>query len=260
MSFPKHVPAAPAAEDPRLLEEAALDREEEEFVRLKLALPSWLEGNPGLTLTVLYLFASVVGMVFHFLLLRRFGFNVLEFSETSDFLMVVAREPLTVALALLGVPFYLVYMTAAMRVGRWARPHVAALRSTPEKRRKAMASMRRWRYLLQTAFFGVWALVFVMSYSSWRASRIRAGEFRAVSVYYKTDSPRADGTFAVQGVALLGTTSKFVFLYDATTKRAEVVPLDAIARLVWDARTRREREADAKPVPAGPAQAAATGA
>jgi hypothetical protein len=253
MSSPENPPpVAPVLEDPLALEHAALDREEEEFLRLKLALPAWLQGNPGLTLTVLYLFASVVGIVFHFLLLKRFGFNVLEFSETSDFLMVVVREPLTVALALLGVPFFMVYMSVALRFSRWVRPHFSVLRSTPEKRRKTHANLQRWRHVGPAAFIGIWALVFVMSYSAWRSSRIRAGDFRPVAVHYKTDSPRADGTFAAEGLALLGTTSKFVFLYDAAAKRSEVVPLDAIARLVWDARTRKEREGGIKPAPDEP--------
>jgi hypothetical protein len=242
-------PNAADAEELRLAEHAEIDREEDELMRLKLTVPAWLQGNPALSLTVLYLFASVIGIIFHFLFLRRFGFNVLEFSETSDFLMVVVREPLTVALALLGVPFYLAYIAGAMRTGRWARRQFGLMRSTPEKRRKTIAGMRRWLHLLEASFIGVWAIVFVMYYSYWRSTRIRAGDFRQVAVHYKTDSPRADGALVAEGLALLGTTSRFVFLYDAKANRSEVVPLDAIARLVWDARTRRQREADAKPKP-----------
>lgn len=239
------VPDAPnsPAPDPVAAELAALDREEQEMMRLQLAWPGWLRDNPGLSLTMLYLFASVVGMVFHYLLLKRFGFNVLEFSETSDFLMVVAREPLTVALALLGVPFYIGYMKATMGLSGWAKKKAAWIRTTPEKRRKMLDGMRRWRVLIQLMFIGVWAVVFVQFYSLWRSRQIRAGEFRKVTVHYKTDSPRAGGGLADEGFALLGTTSRFVFLYDPASKRSEVVPLDSIARLVWDARTRREKAA-----------------
>ena len=69
------VPDAPnsPAPDPVAAELAALDREEQEMMRLQLAWPGWLRDNPGLSLTMLYLFASVVGMVFHYLLLKRFG-------------------------------------------------------------------------------------------------------------------------------------------------------------------------------------------
>ena len=112
----------PPAGDLLAGQHADLDREEHELMRLKLAVPDWLRDNPGLCLTLIYLFASVVGVIFHSRLLKRFGFDVLEFSETSDFLMVVVREPLAVSLARLGVPFYLVYGAATDRAsGGWRR-------------------------------------------------------------------------------------------------------------------------------------------
>ena len=55
---------------------------------------------------------------------------------------------------------------------------------------------------------------------------------------------------------LLGSTSRFVLLYDAEARRAQAVPADSIARLSWDARSRKEREKDAAaaatPAPAAP--------
>jgi hypothetical protein len=244
MGSPEQPPGPPSG-DPLAGQHADLDREEKELMRLKLAVPGWLRDNPGLCLTVIYLFASVVGMVFHSLLLKRFGFNALEFSETSDFLMVVVREPLAVALALLGVPFYLVYTAAVGRAGEWARRKTNWLRASPEKRRKTIDDLRRMRPWIQAAFICVWAVVFVQYYSLWRSRQIRAGDFRKVTVHYKTDSPAAGGALSAEGLAVLGTTSRYVFFYDPATKRSEVVPLDAIARLVWDARTRREKAADA---------------
>ncbi len=239
-------PAVPPAGDPLAVQHADLDREEQELMRLKLSMPGWLRDNPGLNLTLVYLLASVVGMVFHYLLLQRFGFNVLEFSETSDFLMVVVREPLAVALALLGVPFYLVYRAAMAQLGGLVRRKTNWMRATPEKRRKDIANVRRLQPWIQAAFICVWAVVFVQYYSFWRAGQIRDGDFRAVTVHYKTDSPAAGGALTADGMALLGTTSRYVFFYDPATKRSAVVLLDAMARLVWDARTRKEKAADAE--------------
>lgn len=242
-------PPPPPALDALAEEHAALDREEAEFMRLRVIAPVWLRENPGLVLSGIYVAASIIGILYHFLLFRRFGVNVLEFSEASDFLMVVVRDPLTVGLALLGVPFYLVYGALTTPLSRWSRRHFAMLRSTPEKRRKLHERMRPWWPLLQGAFIGIYALLFVMLYSTWRAKQIRAGDFRKVAVEFKTDSPRSDGSLRIEGLGLLGTTARFVFLYDPANRRTEVVPLDAIARLVWDARTRRERAADAAPAP-----------
>lgn len=238
-------PPPPPVPDALAEEHAALDREEAEFMRLRVIAPLWLRENPGLFLSGIYVAASIIGVLYHFLFFRRFGVNVLEFSEASDFLMVVVRDPLTVGLALLGVPFYLVYGALTTPLSRWSRRHFATLRSTPEKRRKMHERMRPWWPLLQGGFIGIYAILFVMLYSTWRAKQIRAGDFRKVAVEYKTDSPRPDGSFRIEGLGLLGTTSRFVFLYDQANRRTEVVPLDSISRLVWDARTRRERAADA---------------
>ena len=235
----------PPAGDLLAGQHADLDREEHELMRLKLAVPDWLRDNPGLCLTLIYLFASVVGVIFHSRLLKRFGFDVLEFSETSDFLMVVVREPLAVALALLGVPFYLVYGAATERASGWVRRKTNWLRATPVKRRKSLDDLRRMRPWIQAGFICAWAVVFVQYYSLWRSRQIRAGDFRKVTVHYKTDSPVPGGGLSAEGLAVIGTTSRYVFFYDPATKRSEVVPLDAIARLVWDARTRKEREAEA---------------
>jgi hypothetical protein len=224
-------------------EEALLDRQEREFHRAQLVIPAWLRRNPGVTLTALYLFASVIGVFFHYQLLRRFGFNALDFSETTDFLMVVVREPLTVALALLGVPFYLAYGALVVWIGTAVQRRFPRFKKSPETRRRNLESMRRLRPWLQGAFIGTYALLFVMIYSKWRATRIKEGDFRPMILDYKTDSPRPDGSLRTENLALLGSTARFAFFYDPATKRADVVPLDSIARLNWDARTSREREA-----------------
>ena len=50
--------------------------------------------------------ASLIGMAYTFQFFRRFRINVLEFTEVSDFLVVVVREPATIALALSSIPLY----------------------------------------------------------------------------------------------------------------------------------------------------------
>jgi len=97
---------------------------------------------------------------------------------------------------------------------------------------------------MQGGFITVYAVLFVMFYSQWRASNIRGGHYRKVTVEFKTDSQLADGAFRVEGRALLGPTARFVLLFDSVARRTDVVPLDSIARLVWDARSCRERAAD----------------
>lgn len=225
---------------------AQLDREERRLFKLQFGAPDWLRLNPGLGLTAAYIIASITGLVFQSRLLRSFGFNVLEFSDTADFLMVVVREPLTVALALAGVPIYIGYMAVMLRLAtvfwKWF-PH---RRSSPEKRRRTLERSRGWSRLFQWSFICVYATAFIMFYSVWQARQIRAGETTPVTVVYKTDAPLASGGFRHEKVALLGTTTRFLFIYDPVSRTSEAVPLDSVARLIWDARSRKERNAEAK--------------
>jgi hypothetical protein len=224
-------------------------RSEWEIWRLQLRLPVVLQQNPGLVLTLVYVAASLIGIIFNFLYFRRFGFNVLEFSEASDFLMVVVREPLTVALALLGVPVYLGYMMTAAGLSAWMKRTWPRTAGTPEKQEKTRRKMQRIVPFMQFGFIGVYALVFVVMYSKYQANRIKAADRAKVIVEYNADAPSTRP--APIGAALIGTTARFVFLYFHETKEAEVVPVDAIARLTWDARFGKEKQpAVATPAPA----------
>ena len=211
--------------------------------RLKMRLPAVLRENPGLMLTVAYVGASLIGVVFNFLYFRRFGFNVLEFSEASDFLMVVVREPLTVALALFGIPVYLGYMMGAAALSVWIKRKWPRAAGTPEKREKNRQKYQRMAPMLQFMYIGVYALLFVMLYSKYQANRIKRAEQGQVIVEYRTDAPSARP--APVKATLIGTTTRFVFLYFHEGKEAEVVPVDAIARLTWDARFGKEKKAAA---------------
>ncbi|MBP6863912.1 MAG: hypothetical protein KBC32_01445 [Candidatus Didemnitutus sp.] len=212
-----------------------------EIWRPRLRVPLWLRDNPGLVLSTLYLALSVVGLFYQFLFFRRFQLNVLEFSDATDFLMVVVREPLTVAMASLGLAFYWAYMRATLGImaqvfRRWPR-----LRGSDEKLAKSREKARRIAPSMQAAFIITYAALFTMLYSSWQAKRARSGGFPSVTVEFKVGA--REGATPAE-VTLLGTTARFVFLYYPETKRAAAVPLDAIATLSWDARRLRERQAD----------------
>lgn len=205
-------------------------------------MPQWLKDNPGLVFTALYLMLSMIGLLYQFLFFRRFQLNVLEFSDATDFLMVVVREPLTIAMASLGLFFYWGYMWLSLRLTerfyrRWPR-----WRKDPVKLEASRERARKMVPSAQLTFIGVYAVLFTMLYSTWQSKRVREGAFPAVSVQFKADAVSGSAPFQA---TLLGTTSRFVFLYRAETKRAEALPFDAIALLSWDARRQKERDADA---------------
>jgi hypothetical protein len=216
------------------------EREELDAWRLRLAVPQWLRDNPGLVITGLYVGASVIGMAYVFQFFRRFRINVLEFTDPSDFLMVVVREPATIALALLGIPAYWLYMGVTLRLIIATRRRWPAIAGDRAKRAAKRERQRHLAPYLQMIFVIVYATLFMLLYSAYQARRVRAGDYPKVTFEYKRD---ASADTAPVTATLLGTTSRFLFVYRPETRRAEGIPFDAIARLSWDARPRREREA-----------------
>lgn len=213
-----------------------------EIWKPRLRVPNWLRENPGLVLSALYLLLSAVGLLYQFLFFRRFKLNVLEFSDATDFLMVVVREPLTIAMASLGLFFYWGYMWSSLRVAGWCYRRWPRWRKDPAKLAASREKARKMVPSAQASFILTYAVLFTLLYSTWQAKRARDGDFPRVTVQFKTDAVAQAAPFEA---TLLGTTSRFVFLYRAETKRAEALPFDAIAQLSWDARRNREREADA---------------
>lgn len=213
-----------------------------EIWKPRLNLPSWLRDNPGLVLSALYLLLSAVGLLYQFLFFRRFQLNVLEFSDAADFLMVVVREPLTVAMASMGWFFYWGYMWSSLHAAGWFLKRWPRWRKDPAKLAASREKARKMVPTAQLMFMATYAVLFTLLYSDWQARRARAGDFPRVTVQFKNDAVAQAAPFEA---TLLGTTSRFVFIYRAETKRAEALPFDAIAQLSWDARRSKEREAEA---------------
>jgi hypothetical protein len=212
-----------------------------EIWKPRLRVPNWLRENPGLLLSVVYLSLSAVGLLYQYLFFRRFKLNVLEFSDAADFLMVVVREPLTIAMASLGLAFYWVYMWSSLKAAGWFFRRWPRWRTDPAKLAASREKARKMAPSAQVMFILTYAVLFTMLYSTRQADRARGGAFPRVTVQFKADAIPQAAPFEA---TLLGTTSRFVFLYRAETKRAEALPFDAIAQLSWDARRRQDREAD----------------
>src|SRR5215207_9949106 len=67
--------------------------------------------NPTLVLSLLYLYASAIGMGYSAVLYGRFGINIIDYSEISDFLLAAFKNPtffLLEAVLVFALPFSLV--------------------------------------------------------------------------------------------------------------------------------------------------------
>ena len=193
-----------------------------------------LRDHPTLLLTLVYLGLTFVGMIHDLWFYFYFRINILDFSETSDFLLAAIRNPLVIILSMLPVAILLGFRKlreTAIRKSQWYDNYQKKYIHT------------RWnsvffRTMIYGWFVVVYAVVFTQLYAQREANRIKKGNGRRVSFI------RNDGIKTDDNPILLGTTAKFLFFYSPGTRTTEIVPIDATTALTVDSRRRREREQD----------------
>ncbi len=182
--------------------------------------------HPGLLLTAGYLLLTLVGLGYELWFFMYFRLNILEYVETTDFLFAALRTPLVIILALLPLP--VVWLLT--RINEWFRrrfPSYARLDSRIQGKNPA-TRVGMWAF-----FVLVYATFFIQMYAERVTDRIKAGHGREVQVELTSGARFSSRTL------LLGTTSKFVFLYLPAEKKTHVIPIENLSRLVVSAEKKR---------------------
>lgn len=182
-----------------------------------------LRDEPGLALSLGYLALTVIGLTYQWALLRRFGANVLDWAEFSDFVFASIREPLVI---LLSLP------ACFLVVG--IRNREKKLLEKPEY--AARYEKHPWQHTLSLVcsilmiplyFFG-----FASFFAGSVASRIKAGQGQRVTLEYNTNVPGAKPALPTDTKPLwIGATSRAIFLYDDQKKETLIIPQGSIARI-----------------------------
>jgi hypothetical protein len=213
--------------------------------------------NPTLVLSLLYLYVTAMGLLYSSFLYARFGINILDYSEISDFLLAALKNPIVLSWSLSMALLYLVYLafqashlqtrlkTRSHGDTRFYEPSVrsnngggaaetpAELRRreephvpTPEEKHHAFIDSH-WHITVQAivyAFFVVFSsLVLTYVFAIFLASSIKDGEKPAVEVRYRSFSG-STGQVTEPGLELIGATQKAVFFYDVDDQRTLVIP------------------------------------
>jgi hypothetical protein len=180
--------------------------------------------NPTLTLTLLYLYVTAVGMLYSAVLYGRLGINIFDYSEIPDFLLAAFKNP--IVLLVTGIQVVLSYLFAYMTS--------LTLRSHLESNRERGYEARREGSLLESvrpmviATTHVWAIVLsgvaflavIYFFAVATASSIKNGEKPAVEVRYRSFSGSA-GQVTVPRLEFIGATQRAAFFYDVNDKDNE---------------------------------------
>jgi len=183
-------------------------------------LSSWtrrtLVEQPAVLVSGLYLVASVIGLVYSWAFLHGFGINVFRYAEISDFLLASLKEPFTWALAIFAVAMFLVDNAMSRRLE--ARGLNRFFRWYGSER------YRQTNYLA----LAMMIIIFLFVYATSKELSIRDGEGDIVTVHLTDASPPKQLT-------MLGTTGKFVFLFDHVAERVDIHPHESILMITKSA-------------------------
>jgi cytochrome bd-type quinol oxidase subunit 2 len=183
--------------------------------------------NPTLVLSLLYIYATALGMLYSRFFYGKFGINVFDYSEISDFLLAALKNPFAILLAGFLALLAIVYGVVWVKLTKTDETH-----SEDERRRVGVLSSKT---VILTGLFLLisilWGCVLTLEDAASRAaSSIKAGETPSVDVRYRSFKGSA-GQITVPSLRLIGATQKAAFFYDADDKRTIVIPQSQIVSI-----------------------------
>ncbi len=202
-----------------------------------------LKQHPGLVISLTYLVVSLIGLLFSYSLFSEFGINVFLYAEISDFLLAALREPMTFVAAGAAVLTVLLLNGLARLELRWFRRRAPTTRFGKAYLRLSQATYSSpWTQLL---VFILYSYLFLSLYGEYRSEQIKAGHGDVIQIYI-AEATNSDDSIEPGGQSglLLGTTNKFIFVYDPVTGSTDVIPNESILRITLAGAEPEEKEKD----------------
>ena len=203
----------------------------------------WVKEHPAIVGTALYVYLSFLGSTYYWMYLRRFDINFFDFAEANDFLTGAIRNPWILMVGLAGVGLFALFFKALAE-----RPDLVPSIFRLSKRRQGEIPGHHGRSS-PVVFFAILLLVtaytfapgFVLASKTARNTRDGWGSYIRLDLTSRVGPLRIRSDAALM---LLGTSHKFIFLWDKSTDRTHVVPSASLASLsicrvkkdLWDFR------------------------
>lgn len=177
-------------------------------------IQSFAKAHPSIILTLSYALITAIGTGYSFLFYQAFDINILKFADLSDFLLAAILEPRT--LALFG--FAVLLLLVAYGLDVYFRKRFEAYRNFVENRLKS-------KYTDPITMFIVALLctvVLMQDLAKENADSIKKQGHDSYQVAFGESE-------SLKTFELLGSTSRFVYLYDRKAKQSLVVSPENIS-------------------------------
>ena len=199
---------------------------------------AFLRAHPAFAGTALYLYVSAVGSVYQWVYFSAFGINIFDFAEANDFLLAAFRRPAALVLLLSSLGIFGILMLASDTIAGFGTS--VAGRLSEAKSRVTRSAGRGIGFLSQGGFWETRA-------GSWFVQTLIAVAFVAytilpIVIFAVADARRTKMSAELVSVELrnsteayrlvfVGTTERFVFLYNRDTRSTEVIPVATVQRI-----------------------------
>jgi hypothetical protein len=178
----------------------------------RAGLVAFLRRHPGVWVPALYLFASTVGTLDAWSYFRAFGINVFLYSDVADFLLASLREP--------GGWVIVALSAAIAAMDQWGSRRAA--RSTSIPRWLRWVGSPRYRQASWAAGLALF-VAYIVLLGGVRADAVLDGSRgREVRVVLADDAATSKTAVA------LGSTVRFLFLYDRTNRIVSIHPYENV--------------------------------
>lgn len=195
-----------------------------------------LRREPALAITLAYLFVAMAGIFYNYTFYRKFEIPVLTLSQVSDFLVAGIQQPMALLLVFSTLPIvwlidlYNVYSRRRRVAKREALIQSGTDSTITRLRLFTLRTPPRWftvaAYAVAIVGYG-WT--FVQLYADHRADEVERGDAPPVTVWLSGNAePLASKS---NGWTYLGAVSSYVFIYDHDARRAQILPVNSVARI-----------------------------
>ncbi|MFT5521024.1 MAG: hypothetical protein ACI9IA_001624 [Enterobacterales bacterium] len=173
--------------------------------------------HPTMLLTFCYFVITVLGVLYSYYYYKEFGINIIKFADLSDFLLASVLEPQTLILFLGVIMLTIVNILLE-----------AFLKKRFKSYSKFSTDMLKAKYTEPVAYILVITIItatMTSALASKNADKIKSGNFDEYQV--RIADP---GTLiADQSLALLGSTSRYIYFYHIKNSEALVIPVENVS-------------------------------
>ncbi len=201
------------------------------------AVKSFAREHPTMVLTLSYVLITAIGTIYSFFFYGEFDINIIKFADLSDFLLVAILEPRS----LFMFTFIVLLMLAAYWFDTLLRKRFKFYHNFVHNRMKA-------KYTDPIMVMGIVLLFTVIMMRDLAVKNAEQIKTHGKDSYQVMFSENGEEVSSKQ-LELLGSTSRFVYLYDQNNNKAVVIAPENIGYMrksVTEKNTAKEAESTPK--------------